>query len=154
MRAKQVSDGDRVCFEVRTLVESLYVGGSYDQLNVSSLAMAEVISRRIQAILETPTDCQPKPLRTWAAKRSKEEYDLVASQTLGQKAKVRAGRGQKNMGWRALMGSEMEGGVAGLKPSPSLNGSAIRCRGKSRWADEQLSGSHRRPMTPRGAGMP
>lgn len=38
MRAKQIQDNDRISFEMRVLIECIYIGGTYDQLNLSGLA--------------------------------------------------------------------------------------------------------------------
>ena len=101
MRVRQVSDSDRVAFEMRTLIDCLFTAGSYDQLNVPSLACMEIISRRVQGIVDAYSAGSPgnpdwsntrvitgykgaedaisPALRTWAARRSKEEVDLAVS---------------------------------------------------------------------------
>ena len=48
MRVRQIGETDRVAFEMRTLVDCLYTAGSYDQLNVPSLASMEIVARRLQ----------------------------------------------------------------------------------------------------------
>lgn len=52
MRAKQIQEGDRISFEMKILIESLYIAGTYDQLNISGLASVEILVRRIQAIVD------------------------------------------------------------------------------------------------------
>lgn len=51
-RSRRVEETDRVYHELRALVDTLQVGGSYDSLNLGSLAMAETIARRLQTILD------------------------------------------------------------------------------------------------------
>lgn len=107
MRAKQIQEGDRVSFEMKILIECIYVGGTYDQLNLSGLASMEIIARRIQAIVDayssgpipdwhsakvmtlykSPEDAISPQLKSWAARKNKEELDLAQS-----RAKVREGR--------------------------------------------------------------
>ena len=107
MRAKQIQEGDRISFEMKILIESLYIAGTYDQLNVSGLASVEILVRRIQAIVDaysagpipdwnsakimtlyrSPEDAISPQLKTWAARRNKEELDLAQT-----RAKVREGR--------------------------------------------------------------
>ena len=41
---------DRVYHEMKTLISAIYVGGTFDQINVGGLAMVEVLVRRAQAI--------------------------------------------------------------------------------------------------------
>ena len=52
MRSKQIHENDRISFEMKVLIESLYLAGTYDQLNMSCLASVEVISRRVQAVVD------------------------------------------------------------------------------------------------------
>ena len=107
MRAKQILEGDRICFEVKILIECLYLAGTYDQLNLSGLASAEIICRRIQAVVDayssgpvpdwhsarvmtlhrSPEDAISPQLKTWAARKNKEELDLAQT-----RAKVREGK--------------------------------------------------------------
>ena len=99
LRAKHVQDIDRVAFEMKCLAECLYVAGTYDQLNVASLGCLEVISRRMQGIVEAyasgspgqpdwhcarvitsyrgPDEAIAPGLRSWAAKKNKEETELA-----------------------------------------------------------------------------
>lgn len=107
MRSKQVQEGDRITFEMKVLVEFFFIAGTYDQLNLSGLASVEVIARRIQAVVDaysagpvpdwhaskvmtlyrSPDDAIPPQLRSWAARKNKEELDLAQS-----RAKFREGR--------------------------------------------------------------
>ena len=108
-RAKQVPEGDRIMFELRTLIEALEFGGSYDQLNLSSLAAFECLARRIAAIVDAfsagssnspdwgaariytnyrgPEDVVMPQLKQWASKKGKEEIELHQART-----KIREGR--------------------------------------------------------------
>jgi len=52
MRVKQIQSGDRICHELRTLIDAFHYGGSFDQLNVGALVIFEVLALRIQLILE------------------------------------------------------------------------------------------------------
>ncbi len=108
-RAKQVPEGDRIMFELRTLIEAMEFGGSYDQLNLSSLASFECLARRIAAIVDAfsaggsnnpdwgaariytnyrgPEDVVMPQLKQWASKKGKEEIELHQART-----KIRQGR--------------------------------------------------------------
>ena len=108
-RAKQIPEGDRIMFELRTLVEAMEFGGSYDQLNLSSFASFECLARRIAAIVDAfsagssnspdwgaariytnyrgPEDVVMPQLKQWASKRGKEEIELHQART-----KIREGR--------------------------------------------------------------
>lgn len=99
MRSKQIQDNDRITFEMKVLIESIYLAGTYDQLNLSCLASVEVIARRIQAVVDaysagsipdwgsakvmtlyrSPEDAISPQLRTWAARKNKEEMELAQS---------------------------------------------------------------------------
>ena len=90
-------------FELRTLVEAIEYGGSYDQLNMPSLAAFECISRRIMAIVDAfgagtanspdwgaariftgyrgPEDIVMPQLKQWASKKGKEEAELHQART-------------------------------------------------------------------------
>ena len=102
-RHKGVHEGDRVMHEMRALVDCLEQGGCYDQLNLASLASFECLARRIQSIVDAynagsaaspdwgaaliitgyqgPEDVVMPSLRSWAAKRGKEEVELAAART-------------------------------------------------------------------------
>ena len=80
MRSRHIAETDRVSFEMRCLVDIVYLAGCYDQLNLPVLASVETACRRIQAIVEaysagsagTP-DCGPGQLdvvrRKWNCTR-------------------------------------------------------------------------------------
>ena len=98
MKNKNIHENDRVAHEMRVLVECLEFGGGYDQLNMPCLASFETICRRLQSIVDayekstngtpdwgnaklfsghaSPDDLVAPSLRTWAAKRGKEEVEL------------------------------------------------------------------------------
>lgn len=96
-RQKGIAEQDRVKHELRCLMDILYLGGTYDQLNMPVLASFETASRRVQCIVDayaagggvpdwgnaklftgyqTPEDLVMPQLRTWAARRGKEEVEL------------------------------------------------------------------------------
>lgn len=108
-RFKQVPEGDRIMFELRTLVEAIEYGGSYDQLNLASLASFECISRRIMAIVDAfgagtagapdwgaariftgykgPEDIVMPQLKQWASKKGKEEVELYQARNKMREAR-------------------------------------------------------------------
>ena len=45
MRDRGISLSYRVCHEICVLLEAIYVGGTFDQLNMASLALFEVLAR-------------------------------------------------------------------------------------------------------------
>ena len=140
MRAKQIQEGDRVSFEMKVLIECLYIGGTYDQLNLSGLASIEVIARRIQAIVDayssgpipdwhsakvmtlyrSPEDAISPQLRSWAARKNKEELDLAQT-----RAKVREGR-------RGLSSPEESGAAALADGALPAAGPKVKAKAKGR----------------------
>lgn len=102
-RHKGVHDNDRVMHEMRALLESFELAGCYDQLNLGSLACFEALGRRVQSIVDAynsgssaspdwgaakimsgyqgPEDLVSPSLRTWAAKKGKEEVEIAAART-------------------------------------------------------------------------
>ena len=52
MRRHNLAESDRVVHELKTVVDVIYLGGTYDQLNLGSLASFEAVSRRLQTIVE------------------------------------------------------------------------------------------------------
>lgn len=106
-RHKGIAETDRVMFELRTLVEIIHLGGVYDQLNLASLASFESAARRVQSIVDAysvggtpdwgaariltgyrgPDDIVSPQLRTWAARKGKEEVELAQA-----RAKMRDGK--------------------------------------------------------------
>ena len=89
--------------EMRALMNCLEHGGCYDQLNLPSLACMETVGRRVQSIVDAyssggssapdwgaakiisgyqgPEDLVMSSLRSWAAKRGKEEVELAAARS-------------------------------------------------------------------------
>ena len=108
-RHKGIAETDRVMFELRTLIEILHLGGVYDQLNMASLSSFESAARRIQSIVDAyasgssgapdwgaariisgykgPDDAVSPTLRSWAAKKGKEEVELAQARTKIREAK-------------------------------------------------------------------
>ena len=102
-RFKQVQEGDRIMFELRTLVDAIELAATYDQVNAPALASFETISRRIMAIVDAfsagsssapdwgaakiitgykgPEDVVSPTLRQWAARRGKDEVELHQART-------------------------------------------------------------------------
>ncbi|CAE7674483.1 pksN [Symbiodinium sp. CCMP2592] len=142
LRKHNVSESDRVCHELKTLVDIVYLGGCYDQLNLASLASFEAASRRIQTIVKafsaasggsgpdwsharlytgqaTADDIVSPELRSWAAKRGKEEVELAQA-----RAKI---RDSKRLGSHATESNET--GDHSEPPAPALPG---RGRGRGR----------------------
>ncbi|CAK0868534.1 unnamed protein product, partial [Prorocentrum cordatum] len=56
IRMKGLGQNDRVVHELRTIVEALYQGGVYDQLNMGGLMMVEVLTRRVAAVVDAYAD--------------------------------------------------------------------------------------------------
>ena len=105
-RHKGIHDNDRVMHEMRALLEAFEYAGTYDQLNLGSLACMETLGRRMQSIVDAynsgsaaspdwgaarimsgyqgPEDLVSPTLRSWAAKKGKEEVELAAA-----RAKIR-----------------------------------------------------------------
>ena len=96
-RSKGVQEHDRVMHELRSWIELFYLGGVYDQLNMSSLAAFETAARRVQCIVDAyhlgadkqdwgnsklftevrSADNLVSPaLKTWAARKGKEEVEF------------------------------------------------------------------------------
>ena len=99
-RQKNIQDSDRVMHEMRCLTDVLFHGATFDQLNLPVLASMETVARRIQCIVEAyaagsgtpdwsnaklytchtgPDDLVSPQLRSWAARRGKEEVELAAA---------------------------------------------------------------------------
>ena len=99
-RQKNIVDTDRVMHEMRCLTDILYHGATFDQLNLPVLASMETASRRIQCIVEAyasgtgtpdwsnaklytchtgPDDLVSPQLRSWAARKGKEEVELATA---------------------------------------------------------------------------
>ena len=120
-------------FELRTLVEAVYMGCCYDQLNVAYLASFETLVRRIQAIVDAfsagprgnpdwgsakimtnyrgPEDAVSPQLKTWASKKGKEEADLASARVKMKEAR----RGVSTEEARAVADGALPSGKAGGK---------------------------------------
>lgn len=92
MRAKQIQENGRMRLEMRILIECVYIGGTYNQLNLSGLACVEVVVRRIQAIIDAYST---GPIPDWHSARVITAYkspeDAISPQ-LKMRLKVRDGR--------------------------------------------------------------
>ena len=108
-RHKNIHDNDRVMHEMRALLEALEQAGCYDQLNLGSLACMETLGRRVQSIVDAynsgsssapdwgaarimsgyqgPEDLVSPTLRSWAAKKGKEEVELANARAKMREAK-------------------------------------------------------------------
>ena len=97
-RQKGIADQDRVKHELRCLMEVFQLAGTYDQLNLPVLASMETVARRVQCIVDAyavggasnpdwgnaklftgyvgPDDLVMPQLKTWAARKGKEEVEL------------------------------------------------------------------------------
>ena len=96
-RQKGISEQDRVKHELRCLMEAFYLGGTFDQLNLPVLGCFETLARRVQCIVDAyaqgagapdwgnarlftgysgPDDLIMPQLKTWAARKGKEEVEL------------------------------------------------------------------------------
>ena len=102
-RHKGVYENDRAMHEMRPLLECFEHAGCYDQLNLGSLASFQTLGRRVQSIVDAynsgtasspdwgaakimsgyqgPEDLVSPNLRSWAAKKGKEEVELAAART-------------------------------------------------------------------------
>jgi len=107
-RAKHIESTDRTYFEMKTITDSLFYAGTYDQVNIPALMCLEVQCRRLQAIVEAYTNptrpswenaklftgqAQPEDIvsptfRTYAVKKNKDELELLQA-----RQKVRELRG-------------------------------------------------------------
>ena len=96
-RSKHIEQTDRVYHEMKVLCDALYYGGTFDQLNIPALISMETICRRVQAIVDaysnpsrpswenaklfsgqgSPEDIVSPSFRTYAAKRNKDELELL-----------------------------------------------------------------------------
>ena len=92
-----MADTDRVTHELRTLINILHYGATYDQLNCPALLSFELVDRRICVLIEayrnpskvawsaarfytatkSPEDVIPDSLRAYVARKGKEENELL-----------------------------------------------------------------------------
>ena len=109
LRKHHLQETDRTAHEVRCLVEALWLGGTYDQVNMPALASFEILGRRLQTIVEaysssaggvpdwqhaklftgaaSADDLVSPELRSWAAKKGKEEVELAQARAKIREAK-------------------------------------------------------------------
>lgn len=136
MRSRHIAETDRVSFEMRCLVDIVYLAGCYDQLNLPVLASVETACRRIQAIVEaysagsagtpdwgaariitaykTPDDAISPQLRTWAARRGKEEVELHQAREKIRPTQAEAQeRGEERLGGPSSAMTSLVGGSYG-----------------------------------------
>lgn len=135
-RFKGIQENDRVMHEMRALMEVLEHGGCYDQLNLTSLASMESVGRRVQSIVDAynsgsstspdwgaakiisgyagPEDVVMPSLRSWAARKGKEEVELAAARTKIREYKKLAVPMDEAAG--AVADGSMAAGGAGLAP--------------------------------------
>ncbi|CAE8693166.1 unnamed protein product [Polarella glacialis] len=150
LRAKKLEESDRVAHEMKVLVDVLYYGGIYDQLNMPALISMEVVCRRLQLVVEAYANpARPSwenarlyasqasteeiispAFKSWAAKRNKEEAEIASART----------RARDLRGGGALASEEAvaaaQGGMnpedLGLRAPPGPE--QERPRGRPRWA--------------------
>ena len=104
-RDRRIERSDRVFHELQNLVEVIYIGGTYDQLNMPALQSFERISRRIATIVDAYSgpgnpswrmarhyegvagvlDAVAPALRQWGIKKAKDENELNTARTRGLK---------------------------------------------------------------------
>ena len=105
MKELGVSGKDHLYHEVTTLVEILYEGGTYNQLNVGAVASLEIASRRLIAIVEATSkgldspnwetarhytgtstifDLAPNELRAFVTRAAKDEAEIDCVRTRGR----------------------------------------------------------------------
>ena len=98
----KIDKSDRVFHEMTNLVEVVYLGGTYDQLNMPACVCFEKVSRRLQTIIDAYSAGGGTPnwqmaryydgragvgegvspsLRTWGLRRAKDEYDVNSMRT-------------------------------------------------------------------------
>ncbi|CAK0823925.1 unnamed protein product, partial [Prorocentrum cordatum] len=140
IRMKGLGQNDRVVHELRTIVEALYQGGVYDQLNMGGLMMVEVLTRRAAAVVDAYAD-PSKPswtnarffegvssvedvsgpeLRGYVHRRAKEQHEMEQAQNRG-----RTLRGAPS---ETVDGAE---GARSFLPLPLLGDAGRRIRGRS-----------------------
>ena len=123
-RVPGFNPGSGNAHEVRSLVEALWLGGCYDQLNMPSLASFEAIGRRLQTMVEAYANSGggapdwahallftgtvsadhivSGDLRSWAGKKGKEEVELIAARSKLKDAGLWAW-GERHKLWRVYL---------------------------------------------------
>ena len=114
MRTKHIETTDRTYHEMKVLVDVLYYAGTYDQVNIPGFMCLEVVCRRLQAIVDAyanagkpswenaklftgqgaPEDIVSPVFKTYAAKKNKEELELLQA-----RQRVRELRGSPVVGY-------------------------------------------------------
>ena len=142
-RSRGIADSDRVKHELRCLVEAFWLGGTFDQLNLPVLSSFETLSRRIAAIVEAysqgpssspdwssarlitgykgPEDIVMPQLKTWVARRGKEEADLY--QARSRVKELRRGTQASDEAADSVADGSLPGGA---KPKPKAKGGGRR----------------------------
>ena len=131
-RERQVQHTDRAYHEMTTLIDALYYGGSYDQLNMSACASFEVICRRVQTITDAYSapgkppnwemakylsgrtdalDGISRELRSWAFRHAKEDADILAARNRARGS----GGGAPAAGAEEVDDAVADGGLPGGK---------------------------------------
>lgn len=97
LRSKHIEATDRTYHEMKVSVDVLFYAGTFDQVNIPGLISLEVVCRRLQAIVDAytnaskpswenaklftgqgaPEDIIAPVFRTYAAKKNKEELELL-----------------------------------------------------------------------------
>jgi hypothetical protein len=129
-RETNISKKDRAWHEVKTLIDTLYLAGTFDQVNMGALASLEVVSRRLLQYVEAyahgsehpnwnaakhigggddSLSLMPEEMRTFASRLSREEAEL---ESLRQKAKA-PGAGATPGGASSAAGNVLAGGLPG-----------------------------------------
>ena len=110
-RAKHIEVTDRVHHELKVLTDCLYFAGTHDQLNIPALVSMEIVCRRVQAIVDayshaskpswenakiftgqgTPEDIVSPSFRTYAAKKNKDELELLQARQKVRELRVGGG---------------------------------------------------------------
>ncbi|CAE7458265.1 SLC34A1 [Symbiodinium microadriaticum] len=96
-RSKHIEVTDRVYHELKVLTDAIHYAGTHDQVNIPALISVELLCRRVQSIVEaytnparpswehakvfqgqgSPEDIVSPVFRTYAAKKNKEELELL-----------------------------------------------------------------------------
>ena len=117
-RAKHIEQSDRVHHELKVLTDCLFFAGTFDQLNIPALVSLEVVCRRIQAIVDayshptkpswenakiftgmgSPEDIVSPTFRTYAAKKNKDELELLQARQKVRELRVGHGGDDADVG--------------------------------------------------------
>ncbi len=148
-RETNISKKDRAWHEVKTLIDTLYLAGTFDQVNMGALACLEVVARRLLQYVEAyahgsehpnwnaakhigggddSLSLMPEEMRTFASKLSREEAEL---ESLRQKAKA-PHAGATPGGAASAAGGVLAGGLPGAGgDDAAAGGGGGRGRGRS-----------------------